>query len=175
MFSSKARVFKISSLAKPPNGLTLKSSWMQLLTHSGLSKIVGISRLPGCYPRAITLRSIIARRNISRLRTYGYVFALSILVVLLSRVNPHCELFFFRSSTDCFAFFICGERVSGKLYRLPFWYGDEGDRTPDPLLAKQVLSQLSYIPRSKATVISKIADGRTWIRTKDLSFIRAAL
>ncbi len=24
--------------------------------------------------------------------------------------------------------------------------GDEGDRTPDPLLAKQVLSQLSYVP-----------------------------
>ncbi len=24
--------------------------------------------------------------------------------------------------------------------------GDEGDRTPDPLLAKQVLSQLSYTP-----------------------------
>jgi hypothetical protein len=68
--------------------------------------------------------------------------------------------------------------------------GDEGDRTPDPLLAKQVLSQLSYIPRSKATHFSKInlalgrfdakasqafSDGRTWIRTKDLSFIRAAL
>ena len=27
--------------------------------------------------------------------------------------------------------------------------GDEGDRTPDPLLAKQVLSQLSYIPTIK--------------------------
>ena len=26
--------------------------------------------------------------------------------------------------------------------------GDEGDRTPDPLLAKQVLSQLSYVPVS---------------------------
>ena len=26
------------------------------------------------------------------------------------------------------------------------WYGAEGDRTPDPLLAKQVLSQLSYRP-----------------------------
>ena len=26
--------------------------------------------------------------------------------------------------------------------------GDEGDRTPDPLLAKQVLSQLSYTPMS---------------------------
>jgi hypothetical protein len=25
-------------------------------------------------------------------------------------------------------------------------YGDEEDRTPDPLLAKQVLSQLSYTP-----------------------------
>ena len=25
--------------------------------------------------------------------------------------------------------------------------GDEGDRTPDPLLARQVLSQLSYTPR----------------------------
>ena len=26
--------------------------------------------------------------------------------------------------------------------------GDEGNRTPDPLLAKQVLSQLSYTPMS---------------------------
>ena len=28
----------------------------------------------------------------------------------------------------------------------PFHGGDEGNRTPDPLLAKQVLSQLSYTP-----------------------------
>ena len=28
----------------------------------------------------------------------------------------------------------------------PFPDGDEGNRTPDPLLAKQVLSQLSYTP-----------------------------
>jgi hypothetical protein len=26
------------------------------------------------------------------------------------------------------------------------WYGDDRDRTGDPLLAKQVLSQLSYAP-----------------------------
>jgi hypothetical protein len=26
-------------------------------------------------------------------------------------------------------------------------FGDEGARTPDPLLAKQVLYQLSYIPK----------------------------
>jgi hypothetical protein len=29
--------------------------------------------------------------------------------------------------------------------------GDEGTRTPDPLLAKEVLSQLSYIPVPKST------------------------
>ena len=28
----------------------------------------------------------------------------------------------------------------------PFFGGDEENRTPDPLLAKQVLSQLSYTP-----------------------------
>ena len=32
--------------------------------------------------------------------------------------------------------------------------GDEEDRTPDPLLAKQVLSQLSYTP------ISEVVDSR---------------
>jgi hypothetical protein len=37
-----------------------------------------------------------------------------------------------------------------------FGDGDEGDRTPDPLLAKQVLSQLSYIP-NKATLVSRTA------------------
>ena len=52
--------------------------------------------------------------------------------------------------------------------------GDEGDRTPDPLLAKQVLSQLSYIPDG-ALLCFKDRSARTWIRTKDLSFIRAAL
>jgi hypothetical protein len=43
--------------------------------------------------------------------------------------------------------------------------GDDRDRTDNPRLAKPVLSQLSYVPFI----------GRTWIRTTDLSFIRAAL
>ena len=30
--------------------------------------------------------------------------------------------------------------------------GDEGNRTPDPLLAKQVLSQLSYTPKLRLLV-----------------------
>ena len=35
----------------------------------------------------------------------------------------------------------------GRRFRLPTPFGgDEEDRTPDPLLARQVLSQLSYTP-----------------------------
>ena len=37
--------------------------------------------------------------------------------------------------------------ASGRRFRLPTPFGgDEEDRTPDPLLARQVLSQLSYTP-----------------------------
>ena len=32
------------------------------------------------------------------------------------------------------------------LWKVSFHSGDEGIRTPDPLLARQVLSQLSYTP-----------------------------
>ena len=38
--------------------------------------------------------------------------------------------------------------ASGRRFRLPTpCGGDEEDRTPDPLLARQVLSQLSYTPK----------------------------
>ena len=46
--------------------------------------------------------------------------------------------------------------------------GDEETRTPDPLRAKEVLSQLSYIPKEKT-------GGRLWIRTTDLTLIRGVL
>ena len=59
--------------------------------------------------------------------------------------------------------------------------GDDRDRTGNLRLAKPALSQLSYVP-SRSSALSGVlkADGcprsgRTWIRTKDLSFIRAAL
>ena len=45
--------------------------------------------------------------------------------------------------------------------------GDERNRTADPLLARQVLSQLSYTP----TIIG----GPGWTRTIDLTLIRRAL
>ena len=83
--------------------------------------------------------------------------------------------------------------------------GDEGIRTPDPLLARQVLSQLSYAPercgsRLLSHTVSSIvpsaaygltivfgmgtgvshkrittANGLKWTRTTDLTLIRRAL
>ena len=47
--------------------------------------------------------------------------------------------------------------------------GDNRDRTDDPLLAKQVLSQLSYTP------ISEKSGGPKWTRTTDLTIISRAL
>ena len=49
--------------------------------------------------------------------------------------------------------------------------GDEETRTPDPLLAKEMLFRLSYVPRHR-----KPRDGgRFWTRTRDLCLIRAVL
>ena len=45
--------------------------------------------------------------------------------------------------------------------------GGERDRTDDPLLAKQVLSQLSYTPG--------ICGGSGWIRTNDPRLIKTVL
>jgi hypothetical protein len=45
--------------------------------------------------------------------------------------------------------------------------GDDRIRTGDPLLAKQVLSQLSYIPA--------LSGGPSWDRTRDLALIKRAL
>ena len=47
--------------------------------------------------------------------------------------------------------------------------GDEETRTPDLLLAKEMLCQLSYVPRATED------GGRFWTRTRDLCLIRAVL
>ncbi len=51
--------------------------------------------------------------------------------------------------------------------------GASRDRTDDPLLAKQVLSQLSYGPNSGLTPSQTGGSGRT--RTSGLTLIRGAL
>jgi hypothetical protein len=48
--------------------------------------------------------------------------------------------------------------------------GDEETRTPDPLLAKEMLYQLSYVP-----LAGRVNGGRFWTRTRDLCLIRAVL
>ena len=53
-------------------------------------------------------------------------------------------------------------------FRLSSDGGDEENRTPDPLLARQVLSQLSYTPIG-------FCGGPKWTRTTDLTLIRRAL
>ena len=55
-------------------------------------------------------------------------------------------------------------RFASQLFALG---GDDRIRTGDPLLAKQVLSQLSYIPAP--------CGGPTWDRTRDLALIKRAL
>ena len=54
--------------------------------------------------------------------------------------------------------------------------GDEGTRTPDPLDANQMLSQLSYAPKWIDDAIVKVpCGGPALARTGDLSLIRTAL
>src|SRR5699024_11589773 len=56
--------------------------------------------------------------------------------------------------------------------------GDGEIRTLDPLLARQVLSQLSYTPTNRdcySILISLSANGLEWTRTTDLTLIRRAL
>ena len=68
--------------------------------------------------------------------------------------------------------------ASGRRFRLPTpCGGDEEDRTPDPLLARQVLSQLSYTPTlaapaSRQTGRHVIAtyEGSSIVRTPLLHF-----
>ena len=51
--------------------------------------------------------------------------------------------------------------------------GDDEIRTRDPLLARQVLSQLSYTPI--VFYIKFLISGLKWTRTIDLTLIRRAL
>ena len=54
--------------------------------------------------------------------------------------------------------------------RVPGAGGDEETRTPDLLLAKEMLYQLSYVPLPRES-----DGGRFWTRTRDLCLIRAVL
>ncbi len=70
---------------------------------------------------------------------------------------------------------------------ISFWKQSSGDgeiRTHDPLLARQVLSQLSYTPMVGDTTFGLLwyvpydtyhIDGLKWTRTTDLTLIRRAL
>ena len=65
-------------------------------------------------------------------------------------------------------------KVQSQLIRFNELNGDGEIRTHDPLLARQVLSQLSYTPiwYCKGFLINS---GLKWTRTTDLTLIRRAL
>lgn len=65
----------------------------------------------------------------------------------------------------------------GKLFRYMAQYGGAcRDRTDDPLLAKQVLSQLSYAPyRDFPGSFRQTIGGSGWIRTNDPRLIKTVL
>ena len=64
-------------------------------------------------------------------------------------------------------------KFSRYIFRMFPSSGDNEIRTRDPLLARQVLSQLSYTPRYYSYRLS--ANGLKWTRTIDLTLIRRAL
>ena len=53
--------------------------------------------------------------------------------------------------------------------------GGKEIRTPDPVLAKHVLYQLSYTPVSVRLVGCSTVGGLIWTRTRDLPLIRRVL
>jgi hypothetical protein len=75
------------------------------------------------------------------------------------------------------------DRPQRRLVSLNLWYalhirfnetgGASRDRTDDPLLAKQVLSQLSYGPVIRVNIPN--SGGSRWTRTTGLTLIRGAL
>ena len=65
-------------------------------------------------------------------------------------------------SFHCFRYSLCGFQGanlngSNSFSRVN---GDEGNRTPDPLLARQVLSQLSYTPRVELVLLLRATQVR---------------
>ena len=62
---------------------------------------------------------------------------------------------------------VSGQNPLANRITLIWFGGGERDRTDDPLLAKQVLSQLSYTPDT--------CGGSGWIRTNDPRLIKTVL
>ena len=98
-----------------------------------------------------------------QLKTKRLRYSLStwLLKLQLSLCNPSCDTL--QLKTKRLRYCLRDHRAGG----------DKGIRTLDPLLAGQVLSQLSYTPIYIG--LCRFAGGLKWIRTTDLALIRRAL
>ena len=87
----------------------------------------------------------------------------------LTSFLSHCLLFI--NIFSCHTCFLT-HNSSYQKFAFDISNGDKQIRTADPLLARQVLSQLSYTPRAKPKAWFS---GLKWTRTTDLTLIRRAL
>ena len=140
------------------------------LPHSEISGSMRACRSPkhiaACH---VLLRLSVPRHPPSTLSNLT-IKCLDLMRSAVARLSTCCAFLFYnpysivKERAACAATFSSSLSASG---------GDDRSRTGDPLLAKQVLSQLSYIPLS---YISKApSGGPSWGRTRDLALIKRAL
>ena len=139
-------MFQFPALASCPYGFRAGSPGISRegLPHSGIPGLASVCDYPGLIAAYHALHRLLVPRHPP---------------YTLSSLTPHCcELGKTVKTPDRYS--VVKERVprlSGGLTSMPRTHGPGGDersRTADPLLAKQVLSRLSYIP----TLESPIAD-----------------
>ena len=148
------------------------------MTSRGLphSEIPGSKPVSGS-PRLIAAYHVLHRLSLPRHPPY----ALSSLTIKKLKYNQSTEhtpqrlraKAYFAFATSCNPMQLSKNGINAKTLRLRVKLGGgERVRTDDPLRARQVLSQLSYTPKSSRAGLN---GGPGWTRTSDLTIISRVL
>ncbi len=186
LFLGVLRCFSSPSSRSPGYGFTRRRSRMTgiRLPHSGIPGLTSVCDYPGLIAAYHALHRLLMPRHPP---------------YTLSSLTP-ISLGARETAVDTDSYSIIKERPGnpgspgGGHHPAPLLFaqrgGDERNRTADPLLAKQVLSQLSYIPtshcglaiaeygmeiRNPHSEIRIRRSGPSWDRTRDLTLIKRAL
>ena len=164
-------MFQFPALASCPYGFRAGSPEISRegLPHSGIPGLASVCDYPGLIAAYHALRRLLVPRHPP---------------YTLSSLTP---LWFGETEWIPDRYSIVKERASASaecrflaLHPRGTRGGDERNRTADPLLAKQVLSRLSYIPTNELSIVEFGEDrqsvgGPSWDRTRDLTLIKRAL
>ena len=165
-------MFQFPALASCPYGFSAGSPGISRegLPHSGILGLASVCD----YPRLIAAYHALHRLLVPRHPPYT-----------LSSLTP---LWFGKTEWIPDRYSVVKERIPPLAeHRFPALHppdgGDERNRTADPLLAKQVLSRLSYIPNPMRNAECELRQfpvphslgGPSWDRTRDLTLIKRAL